>query len=134
MCKYKQNRCIEASFAEIGLFSGRFHSLQQTKANRAAGSDTYDDLMTMQTDPNIHRKGVRTVPDTFSCPPPPLQQLGDYRIPREIGRGGTGVVYEAEQLSLGRSSRCGVLLSPPGGKAENRPPGNAQGSRMCPTP
>ena len=49
--------------------------------------------------PTHEADGTRSVPAT----------LGDFRIVRELGRGGMGIVYEAEQLSLNRRVALKIL-------------------------
>ncbi|MEM8946433.1 MAG: serine/threonine-protein kinase [Planctomycetota bacterium] len=59
----------------------------------------------------LHQTTAQMRPDSQPSPSQPSasKQLGDFRVGREIGRGGMGVVYEAQQLSLQRKVALKVL-------------------------
>jgi serine/threonine-protein kinase len=105
----------EAAFDELvcravsRLEAGERVDAHALAAESPAMADRLAELLpTLEAMAGLARSAVLAPGSLAAGPAPPHDSdpksgiLGDFRIVREIGRGGMGVVYEAEQISLGR--------------------------------
>lgn len=93
--------------AMIGILDQYLADLQAGKpTDRATLLAEHPDLAAQLDD---CLDGIEFVHRTSLSPDAAPSQLGDFRIIREIGRGGMGFVYEAEQVSLKRRVALKVL-------------------------
>lgn len=89
---------------------GESPSVEQYAASHPDLAEEIRDLFpAMAAMERLKARGERTSDGSASLGPVKLERLGDFRIIREIGRGGMGIVFEAEQESLGRRVALKVL-------------------------
>lgn len=85
------------------------HLAQTAPEHEAAIRDLFPTIRTLERMRQLtaYHSGA---PASLGASPP--KQLGDFRLLREIGRGGMGVVFEAHQESLGRKVAIKILPRP----------------------
>lgn len=93
------------------LRTGESVSIAQFAAQYPENSDAITQLFPAIQSIESLRKAKDLSAVQASPAPIAFQQLGDFRIVKEIGRGGMGIVFLAEQVSLGR--RIALKVLPP---------------------
>jgi serine/threonine protein kinase len=113
-----QSRTAENSLAELieelsaKIEAGEVVDLQAYAAAHPAHADELHRLIpTLLLLADLSRSGTASIPPIVAEGPDSETPgtLGDFRILREVGRGGMGIVYEAEQISLHRRVALKVL-------------------------
>jgi eukaryotic-like serine/threonine-protein kinase len=113
------NAALEHELAERGRF------LDEACATDPAVRAEVDSLLAAhgRADDFLERPAAVAagfVPPPSDDPLAPGQMLGAYRVEREIGRGGMGIVYQAEDTRLGRQVAVKVLTPTVGADATMR--------------
>jgi serine/threonine protein kinase len=89
-----------------GQFFASYPDLRGELEDFFAGHDEVERLASAMREGGSPGAGPRSAAGE---PAPNFGELGDFRLLREIGRGGMGVVYEAEQIALRRRVALKVL-------------------------
>ena len=92
------------------LRQGRRPSVEEYVARHPALADDIRELFpTIAVTERLKARQAQSSGGRATLGPAQPERLGDFRLIREIGRGGMGVVFEAEQQSLGRHVAVKVL-------------------------
>lgn len=99
-------------------FAGRYRNGERPSLKEYADryphlADELRQLLPAMVEMEQVKEDIGAPEDVSAAELPPLTHLGDYRILREIGHGGIGIVYEAEQVSLGRRVALKLLRHRP---------------------